>query len=317
MIRYYNHNGDFKLESGDVATRLTIAYHTYGTLNADASNVVWVCHAFTASSDVADWWKGAVEEGSLLDPTKYFIVCANCLGSCYGTEIYDASVEIPFLTMRDLGQVHSLLADHLGLKKIHKLIGGSTGGMQAMEWAYAEPWRFDHLYLLATVPYTSAWVQASSEAQRMAISGAKEPQKGLEAARAISMLQFRGEDPYNLTQDDSTTDKLKDFKVCSYQRYQGEKFERRFKVSNYLSLLGSLDNHNIGRGRGGVAKALSDINVPTTVVSISSDIIFPPRDVRVLADNIPNAQYFEIDSVWGHDGFLLEMKQLTAIIHNK
>lgn len=301
----------FELECGRVVDSLTIAYHTYGNLNADRTNVVWVCHALTASSDVADWWPGTVVEGGLLDPAENFIVCANCLGSCYGTTAGDNTVGQDF-TIRDMARAHSLLCDHLRVERVAHLIGGSTGGAQAMEWAYAEPSRFDRLSLIATTARTSAWVQAASESQRMAV--AADPIKGLAAARTIAMLQYRGREAYVITQTDPDESKLSDFRVASYQRYQGEKLLRRFDVRSYLSLLNSLDSHNIGRGRGGVNAALATIKIPTTVIAISSDILFPPAEVRAIADALPNAVYHQIDSPFGHDGFLIETPAITALL---
>ncbi len=149
----------FVLESGAVLPELTIAYHTYGTLNADRSNVVWVCHALTANSDVADWWPHTVEKGAFLDPEKWYVVCANILGSHYGTTgplhvnpengkpYYD---KFPQFTIRDMVGVHRLLANQLGIAGIHALVGSSVGGFQAVEWAALEPERFGRLVLIAT-----------------------------------------------------------------------------------------------------------------------------------------------------------------------
>lgn len=310
IMQLFQYKSTFELECGEVVPSLTVAYHTYGQLNSDRSNVVWVCHALTASSDVADWWPGTVVEGGLLDPTRYFVVCANCLGSCYGTTT--PTTRIPDFTIRDMARAHSLLADHLGIDKVAHLIGGSTGGAQAMEWAYSEPERFGRLSLIATMARTSAWVQAASESQRMAIEA--DPVKGLAAARTIAMLQYRGREAYVITQTDPDQSKLHDFQVTSYQRYQGEKLVRRFEVESYVSLLNSLDSHNIGRGRGGVEAALSTIKIPTMVIAISSDILFPPSEVKAIADAMPNARYVEIDSPYGHDGFLIETPAISSLL---
>ena len=183
MTRYYHHNSPFRLESGETLERLDIAYHTFGQLAEDGSNVVWVCHALTANSDVADWWPHTVEPERFLDPDKWFVVCANIIGSHYGTTgplsenpatgepYYDA---FPLVTIRDMAHVHALLADHLGIGHIHALVGSSVGGFQALEWIAEEPDRFDNLILIATDAKASPWTIAIDETQRMAIFADKE-----------------------------------------------------------------------------------------------------------------------------------------------
>src|SRR3954469_11395801 len=224
----YKHNRAFQLECGKSLPSIDIAYSTYGTLNEAKDNVIYVCHALTANADVAGWWPGMVGDDSVFNPQKYFIVCANLLGSCYGStgpssinpetnEKYGAN--FPLLTVRDLVKAHQLLAQHLQLKSIHLLCGGSLGGQQAMEWAIMEPSFIKHLFLMATNPRHSAWGIAFNEAQRMALEGGD---KGLEAARAIAMLSYRSYSMYENTQTD-LEEKLDDFRAASYQRYQGMK----------------------------------------------------------------------------------------------
>lgn len=323
----------FPLEMGGSLPDLQIAYHTYGKANAAKDNVVWVCHALTANSDVADWWPGTVETGRFLDPSKYFIVCANIIGSCYGTTgpmstnpatgrpYYRA---FPKYTMRDIVRAHILLADHLGVRKIHALIGSSVGGFQAVEWAVMQPERIQRLALIATDAYASPWTIAIDETQRMAIlsdstyfedrpgGGAK----GLAAARALGLLTYRGGTGYNITQQDpSADDYLKpDHRACTYQRHQGKKLVDRFDAYSYMAILQSFDTHHVGRGRGGLEAALSAISCPVIVVGLTTDIIFTPGEMRQLASMIPGASYAEIDSPFGHDGFLVEADQLNAIL---
>lgn len=330
----YSRPGTFDLEQGGSIEGLEIAYHTYGTLNASRSNVVWVCHALTANSDVADWWQHTVEPGAFLDPDKYFIVCANILGSCYGTSgplsvnpltghrYYET---FPSVTIADMVKVHIELAKHIGINRIHALVGSSVGGFQAIEWAVREPLRFDTLVLIATDAYATPWTIAIDETQRMAIRadatfGARTPEAGaagLAAARAIGMLTYRGGSGYNATQQDvaATDDAIPEtHRACTYQRHQGEKLARRFNAYSYVTILDAFDTHNVGRGRGGVKAALSRITAPTIVVGITTDVIFPPEDMRRLASDIPNAVYRQIDSPMGHDGFLVEYKQLNKIL---
>ncbi len=323
----------FPLESGSVLKSLDIAYHSYGKLNESCENVIWVCHALTANSDVADWWPHTVESGCFLDPDKNFIVCANILGSCYGTtgplstnpetgEPYYGS--FPRLTMRDIVKAHRLLAKRLGLGKISVLVGSSVGGFQALEWAVEEPERFERLVLIATDAKASPWAIAIDETQRMAIKadktyGERRPdagRDGLAAARAIGLLTYRGPRGYNATQQDKPdiAPLADNRRPVTYQRYQGEKLCRRFNAYSYISILDSFDTHDVGYGRGGVLQALQRITADTIVIGISTDIIFTPRELRELAGMIPFADYHEIDSGFGHDGFLVEHEKLNAII---
>lgn len=332
MINYYQHNHPFKLELGGALPQLTIAYHTYGNLNADRSNAVWVCHALTANSDVADWWPHTVEKGAFLDPEKYFIVCANILGSHYGTTgpltpMPDTGeplyADFPKLTISDMARAHALLANTLGIKKIYKLVGSSVGGFQALEWAAMEPQRFDNMVLIATAAKASPWAIAIDETQRMAIMSDKSygerrddaAQAGLAAARAIGMLTYRGPEGYNRTQSDRPESDITDpHRACTYQRYQGEKLCRRYNAYSYVTILDAFDTHDIGRNRGGLKKILATLTMPVTVVGISSDIIFTPPEMRALAQALPNSRYYEIDSDMGHDGFLVEHGQLNKIL---
>lgn len=331
-LKFYNHPEPFVLESGEILPELRIAYHTFGTLNAERSNVLWVCHALTANSDVADWWPGTVESGAFLDPERWYTVCANIIGSPYGTTAplsvnpatgqpyYD---KFPRYTIRDIARAHSLLADHLGLRHIHGLIGSSVGGFQAVEWAVAEPERFGRLVLIATDAKASPWTIAIDETQRMAIFAdpsygeprADAARNGLAAARAIGLLTYRGADGYNRTQQDAPAEGIPtSHRACSYQQYQGEKLVRRFDAYSYVAILNAFDTHDAGRGRGGLEAALKRITIPSLVVGLSTDIIFTPSEMRQLAAMLPNAQYREIDSPFGHDGFLVEHELLNSIL---
>lgn len=333
MKHLFSHNVPFRLESGSELAQLEIVYHTFGTLNSDASNVVWVCHALTANSDVADWWPHTVEKGCFLDPEKHFVICANILGSHYGTtgplsvnpvtgEPYYG--DFPAITIRDMARTHSLLAEKLGIRRISTLVGSSVGGFQALEWAAAEPSRFDRLVLIATDAKASPWTIAIDETQRMAIKadstyGARTPDAGmagLAAARAIGLLTYRGGPGYNASQADRQDAPFgSPHRACTYQRYQGDKLCRRYNAYSYVTILDAFDTHDIGRDRGGVEAALAAITARTIVVGISTDIIFPPADMKALAAGIPGAIYSEIHSEFGHDGFLVEHDQLNIILN--
>lgn len=330
-MNLYRHNRPFELERGGLLPELVIAFTTYGELNAAHDNVVWVCHALTADSEVAAWWPHTVEAGRFLDPVRHFIICANILGSHYGTtgplHVNPATGrpyygDFPELTIRDMVKAHRLLADMLGIRRIEALIGSSVGGFQAVEWAVEEPERIDKLVLIATAAKATPWSIAIDETQRMAIEAdstfgepyATAGAKGLAAARAIGLLSYRGADGYNLTQQD--TEEVPDrHRACTYQQHQGEKLRRRYNAYSYYKILNAFDTHDVGRGRGGVETALRRITARCLVVGISTDLIFPPSEMRTLNDLLPHSSYHQIDSPFGHDGFLVEHEQLNRILN--
>lgn len=322
----------FILESGEILHDVTIVYNIYGKINEDCSNVVWVCHALTANSDVADWWSGIIGKGKLFDPDTSCIVCANILGSCYGstgamsinpTSHKKYGKDFPLLTVRDLVQAHIALRKHLTISSIKVLIGGSLGGQQCLEWAISEPDIIKSLIPIATNAYHSPWGIAWNTAQRMAIESDSNfytendlnVESGLRTARAIAMLSYRSYHTYCETQKDDI-DTFTDFSADSYQRYQGEKLLRRFDAFSYYTLTKVMDSHNVGRGRISVENALHSIKAKTCIIGIQSDLLFPLHEQQYLAKEIPNAEFHEIISFYGHDGFLLEFEQITTIITN-
>lgn len=332
----YRHPVPFVLEQGGRLENLEIAYHTFGSLSASKDNVVWVCHALTANSDVADWWPHTVESGCFLDPERWFVVCANILGSHYGTtgplSVNPATGQpyygtFPSITIRDMVRAHRTLAAALGIDRIHALVGSSVGGFQAVQWAVDEPSRFDKLMLIATDAKASPWTIAIDETQRMAIEadptyGDPSPaagMAGLATARAIGLLTYRGAPGYNLTQRDlpSQTGSLTaraERRPCTYQQYQGQKLCRRYNAYSYMTILDAFDTHNVGFPQADASEALRRIKARTVVVGITTDLIFTPAEMRSLARAIPGATYHEIDSEFGHDGFLVEHNQLNAIL---
>jgi homoserine O-acetyltransferase/O-succinyltransferase len=326
----FKHTGGFTLESGFTFPEIEIAYSTYGTLNADKSNVVWVCHALTANSDAADWWNGVVGKDHVIDPEKYFIVCANILGSCYGTTgplSIDAVTRQPYygnfplITIRDMVQAHILLRQHLGIQKIFLLMGGSMGGYQAMEWCVMENNLVENLLLLATSASESAWGIATHTAQRLSIEAdctwnTASPQaaaKGLKAARAIGMLTYRNYSIMVQQQTDTDVEKTDNYKASSYINYQGQKLVERFNAYTYWQLTKTMDSHHLGRGRGGNLEAvLKHFTQRTLIIGISSDILCPLVEQQFLAAHIPNASLVTIDSDYGHDGFMVESAIISA-----
>ena len=328
---FFHSQEPFVLESGVVLPEITMAYQTFGSLDASKSNVIWVVHALTANADVADWWAGLFGKGKILDPEKYFIICANNLGSCYGStsalSINPQSKEpyyheFPLLTTRDMANALEMLRKNLELPHIQILIGGSLGGQIAMEWAIMQADKIQNLVLLATNAFHSPWGIAFNEAQRMAIQADaswqyKHPQAGmmgLKAARAVALLSYRNVEIYNQRQAEEDTSKTDSFKASSYQQYQGEKLIRRFNAFAYWTLSKTMDSHNVGRKRESTEQALASIKAQTKVIGISSDLLFPVSEQKFLATHIPKASLHIIDSLYGHDGFLLEFEKITEIL---
>lgn len=321
----------FSLENGVTLPHLDIAYHTYGTLNTAKDNVVWVCHALTGNSDAAVWWDGLIGAGRLFDPAEYFIVCANMLGSCYGSSgaaSINPATETPYfrtfpqVTTRDMARAHVLLRQELGIEKILVGLGGSMGGQQLLEWAILEPTVFETIIPMATNAKHSPWGIAFNESQRLALEAdatffedrLDAGLAGLKAARSIGILSYRNYETFGKTQAEPFNDKLDGFRSSSYQAYQGDKLTKRFNAHSYWQLSKVMDSHNVGRGRGSVEEALAQIQARTLVVGISTDILFPPEEQRFLAEHIPGAEYVEITSPYGHDGFLIEFAVLTDVV---
>ncbi|MGZ3778598.1 MAG: homoserine O-acetyltransferase family protein [Mucilaginibacter sp.] len=330
-IQVFEYKEPFKLESGKQLAALEIGFHTYGKLNKNKDNVVWVCHALTANSDVFDWWKGLFGDKYHFNPDEHFIVCANILGSNYGTTNPLSTnpvtglpyyLAFPQVSVRDMVKAHQLLAEHLEIKDINIIIGGSLGGQQALEWSIIEPERIKNLILIATNARHSPWGIAFNESQRLAIAAdrsfyANTPEggaKGMKAARSIALLSYRGYKTYSITQQEENDKKVDEFKASSYQNYQGDKLVKRFNAYSYWYLSKVMDSHNVGRGRHGVEKALSLIKAKTLVIGIKSDLLFPIEEQQYLFRHIPKAAFAELDSFYGHDGFLIETELLTNVI---
>lgn len=347
----YIYNHTFSFEAGGTVPHLKIAYHTSGPCAA-GRKVIWICHALTANSDAEDWWPGMVGSGKVIDTDKYFVVCVNMIGSCYGSsgpsELKPSDsadgracrpylFDFPDVTVRDMVRASILVRRHLGVEKIDLLVGSSIGGFQAVEWLVMEPDVFGRAVLMATSARISPWLSAWEEAQRMSLEadatfrhpelalgpGNQEPSKedllnggkeGLKAARAVALISYRSYDGYNSTQQEQSDDTLFASRAASYERHQGQKLADRFDAYSYYSLSKSMDSHNVGRGRGGVAAALARVKAEVTVVGIDSDGCFPPAEVREISRCIPNSEYREITSAFGHDGFLLENEQIGEII---
>ena len=333
----FQYHQSFQLESGATLPGYHLAYTTLGEMNADKSNVVWIFHALTANSNPAEWWPNMVGEGAYFDPERFFIVCVNMPGSCYGSiDALDLNNEtgkpyyhsFPQFTTRDMIRAYQPLREQLGIEKIHLGIGGSMGGHQLLEWAIEEPDFFTHIVPIATNAQHSPWGMAFNASQRWCIENdctwknndEDAGKEGMKIARSIALLSYRHYETYSSSQLGFTADTetleidKQTTKAESYQHYQGEKLAKRFTAYSYYFLTHAMDKHNVGRGRTSVSAALHSIKAKALVIGISSDILFPPQEQEFLAAYIPNAQLAIIDSTYGHDGFLLECDALTRLL---
>jgi homoserine O-acetyltransferase len=329
--RFLDMPGVLNLERGGRLEGVRVAYRTWGSLDASCSNAVWVCHALTGSADADEWWGPLFGTGRTLDPARDFIVCANILGSCYGTT-GPGSVDpgtglrygpdFPAITVRDMVQVQRELADALGIRKIRLVLGGSLGGMQALEWAIMDPDRVGAIAPIAVSGRHSAWCIGLSEAQRQAIAadprwrgGRYEPDDppaaGLAAARMVAMCTYRSQPSLERRFGRRLQGDGNDlFAIENYLRYQGSKLVHRFDANSYMVLTRAMDTHDVARGRGEFGAVLGSIGVRALVVSVDSDVLYPPHEQMELADGLPNAEFWTLHSDDGHDAFLIEMEAL-------
>jgi homoserine O-acetyltransferase/O-succinyltransferase len=327
----FHFSNEFPLEGGGRLKGFDLKYTTVGSLNRERNNVVWVCHALTGSSDFTSWWGDLFTTDSPLNPGKNFIICANMLGSCYGsTGALSINAEtqknffhtFPAITNRDTVRAFDLLRESLGISSIHTLIGGSLGGQQVLEWAIMKPSLFEHVIPIACNASHSPWGIAFNEAQRMAIAADptwkendfRAGNEGLKAARAIGMISYRTYQTFQHTQAEKSDSVTDSFRAATYQQYQGEKLANRFNAFAYWTLSKMMDSHNVARNRESVEAALQHISARTLVVGIESDLLFPLQEQQSLAANIPGAQLAVIQSLYGHDGFLVEYPSLKKVL---
>lgn len=325
--------GPFVLESGATLPALEVAYFTWGRLNAAGDNAVVVCHALTGSPDAADWWGPLFGPGRALDPQRDFIVCSNVLGGCYGTT-GPASLRpdtgrrwgptFPAITIRDLVGVQAALTAQLGIRRIRMAIGGSMGGMQALEWGALHPAQVDTVVAIATSGRHSAWCIGLSEAQRLAIQADPlwrgghydpdlPPAAGLGAARMMAMCTYRSHTSFELRFGRDRGDSGA-FEIERYLRHQGDKLVERFDANAYLTLTRAMDTHDLGRGRGNYADALRALRLPVLVVSISTDVLYPHEEQQELAEFLPLAELAELRTPHGHDAFLIDIETIDRMI---
>lgn len=330
-MNFFKHQGIFKLNSGESIANFTLAYQCFGQLNTQKDNVVWVCHALTANTNPLEWWNGLVGVDRVIDPDKHFIICVNMLGSCYGsTNALDQNpktgcsylLDFPLISIKDFSDLLEKLRISLKIPTIHVLIGASMGGMHAMQWAIQLKEKVKKLVLLATSAKHTPWGIAFNQAQRLAIEAdasfgrdSKDAgRNGLIAARAMAMLSYRTSDIYNNRQADDYLDLKQKPRALTYQVYQGKKLADRFDAYAYYNLSKSMDSHHIGRGWESTPIALSKIKAKTLIISISSDLLFPREEQNYLVKHITNAKLFQINSIFGHDAFLVETQKFASEI---
>lgn len=340
--------GDLPLERGDTLPGVTIAYETWGELAPDGSNAVLVLHALTGDSHVigapsathptAGWWTGLVGPGKVLDPAEWFVVAPNMVGGCQGStgpaslapDGHEWGSRFPYLTIRDQVRAQERFADELGIARWALIVGGSMGGMQALEWAVGAADRVDRVAILAAPPISSADQIALNSVQSEAIRfdpafaggdyydapDGGGPHRGLALARRMALLNYRSPSELNDRFERSWQSGLSPlgdggrFAVESYLDFHGNKFTRRFDANSYLTLVDAMNSHDIGRGRGGVASALGQATATALVLGIDSDRLFPVPGQEIIARHLPGNIDGDvpvvISSPFGHDAFLIE-----------
>ncbi|MFT4187841.1 MAG: homoserine O-acetyltransferase [Aeromicrobium sp.] len=317
MNRRHAEIGDLTLESGRVLPSVSVSHRTWGT--RAGGDAVLIEHALTGDSEVTSWWRDLVGPGLAIDTDRWFVVAADILGGC-GETTGPTSLapdgqpwrsRFPDLTVRDQVAAEILLADHLGVDRWHAVIGGSAGGMRALEWAVTAPERVERLFLLATSAAASAEQIGLSAIQQTAIRN--DPENGLALARQIAHLTYRSEPELAQRFGREVHDDGR-FAVASYLAHHGDKLVRRFDADAYVTLTRAMDSHDVGRERGGVVAALARVTARTVVAGIDSDRLYPLAQQQELADGIPGADGLKVvTSLHGHDGFLIESDQVGAL----
>ncbi|MFY0409076.1 homoserine O-acetyltransferase MetX [Solicola sp. PLA-1-18] len=337
--------GDLALESGEVLPDVRIAYETWGEPSADGSNAVLVLHALTGDSHVTGdagpghpspgWWSGLVGPGRPIDTDRFFVVAPNILGGCQGSTGPSSpgpdgrpwGARFPALTVRDQVAAEQLLADRLGVARWAGVTGGSAGGMRALEWAISRPESVATLFLLAASASASADQIGLSTTQVEAIvsdpafaggdyydaAPGDGPHRGLELARRIAHLSYRSAGEL-AERFGRTVGEDGRWAVESYLAHHGDKLARRFDANTYVTLTRAMDSHDVGRDRGGVPAALGRITARTVVAGIDSDRLYPLSQQEEIAASVPTCDYLDVvESVHGHDGFLVELDAVAPL----
>ncbi len=352
-VRLYTEAEPFHFDSGASIGPIDVAFETYGELNSERTNCILVCHALTGSAHagffnseddkIPGWWDGIIGPGKALDTAKYFVVCSNILSGCYGTTgpatmnpvtMREYGTSFPVTTIRDMVRVQKRLLDWLGVERLQLVIGGSMGGMQVLEWAVMYPDFVERAVPVATGASHTAWGIGLNEVARQAVFNdpaymngnyyaSGQPSRGLALARMIAMISYRSPESFTMRfQRERMRDgggigyfDLKNiFQVESYLHYQGVKLVERFDANTYVYITRAMDLHDVARGRGKLGDVMSSIRAKTLCVGISSDVLYPAVEQRGLAELIPGASYAEIQSIHGHDAFLIEFEQMNRLL---
>ncbi|MGB0167442.1 MAG: alpha/beta fold hydrolase, partial [Luteibaculum sp.] len=311
----YQHHEQFQLENGGELAKLKLCYHTFGELNAQRNNVVWVFHPLSANSNVSQWWAGIFGEGKLLDPREHYIICVNALGSPYGSSA-PRDLSFPEFTLRDVARTQILLAKHLGISFIHLLIGASFGGSLALEFNLLFPGEIENNVLISCAAKETEWAKAIHEAQRLAIEPYLETDsaKGLEVARAFALVGYRSPEGYQKNAEAQGAIEARDAR--SYIRHNAKRFTQRFSTLSYYYLGKCLDSHDVGNKRGGLSKALKDFKGRSLLIAVDSDQLVPPKETKALSQHLPNSSFIQFYSAYGHDAFLVEAPSINKQVKN-
>jgi len=328
--------GFLLLENGQTLPDITIAYQTWGTLNAAGDNAILIQHAMTGWSDVPGWWPNMVGPGLAFDSDRYFIVCPNVIGGCQGSTGPSSIApdgkrygsRFPALTIRDMVAAEIAFTNAIGIKKYKLAVGPSLGGMRSLEWAIAHPDRVEAICTIGSSAVATGDQIGTASIQIRAIKSdphfsggdyyeqTRGPIDGMGIARRIAHLTYRTESEMDVRfgrelQGDDTGR----YAVESYLDHQAAKLAQRFDANTYIALTEAMNSHDVGRNRGGVVEALRAITIPVLVVSIDTDRLFPPRLQVEIADLVPQAKKLVIiSSDFGHDGFLVESEAMTTAI---
>ncbi len=326
-------SGPFVTESGFRFEQPEVTFKTWGKLNNSRDNVILICHALTGNAVADEWFPGLFEQNGLINTTEHFVICINVPGSCYGSvgpfstnpetgKPFKAS--FPEISIRDMVQFQKQVLDELEIKGIETVIGGSMGGMQALEFAVMDSGRVRSAIPIAMGKAHTPWAIGISHTQRQAIyndpdwndgfyNPERPPNKGLANARMMAMITYRAPSDYEKKFSRNPQGDTGFFQVESYLNYQGKKLTGRFDANSYIVLTKAMDTHDIARGRGSYKEVLGSISIPVLVVGIDSDILYPTGEQKELAKLIPKSSYQEIRSPHGHDAFLIEFDQLNKI----
>jgi homoserine O-acetyltransferase len=334
--RHFAKIGDLTLESGQVLTDITIAYQTWGSLNASRDNAILVNHELTGWSDVPGWWPSIVGPGLPLDSDKFFIICPNVIGGCQGSTGPSSLApdgkrwgsRFPTLTIRDMVAAELVLTNLLDIKSYVMAVGPSLGGMRSLEWAIDHPDRVKSICTIgSSAVATGDQIGAASIQIRVIKSDPyfnngdyyeqeRGPVEGMGIARRIAHLTYRTESEMDVRFGrELQGDETGRYAVESYLDHQAAKLAKRFDANTYISLTEAMNSHDVGRGRGGVATALASITIPVSVVGLDTDRLFPLRLQEEIVELTPTARPLEvISSPFGHDGFLIEVETMGDML---